>query len=155
VRRVLLVADDRAALRKMRLALRQAAGMQLVATVDGRQSVRSPLRQHSPDVVVVDEMCQRSYALARIFETAQEAPHVHVVLFARRVDASALADAFDAGADAAIFRGLEPAALAVLLHEVVHGRIIHNPRAARGLGPGAAQLRPAPDQGAPWARTIA
>jgi len=128
MRRLLLIADDRHAVDAIRLALRQTAGLRVVATVDGRVSARGPLAELAPDVVVVDELRQRTQALRRLREASEEAPGASVVLLARGLDEATLDDVFAAGANAVIQRPLHPATLATLLGEVARGSVVHSPR---------------------------
>lgn len=128
MRRLLLVTDDRHAVDAIRLALRQAAGLRVVATVDGRVSARAPLAELAPDVVVVDEMRQRTQVLCRLREASEAAPGAGVVLLAPGLDEASLDDVFAAGADAVIDRRLHPATLATLLGEVARGSVVHAPR---------------------------
>ena len=128
MRSVLVIADDARVLQFLRLALRQAAGLRVVGSVDGRLSARAHLIAHAPDVVLVDEMWQRTNALARIREAGEDVPEATVVLLAYGLDAAALDDAFEAGAHAVIARRLHPATLGTLLREVVEGNVVHAPR---------------------------
>jgi DNA-binding NarL/FixJ family response regulator len=128
---LLVVADHPMVVQAIRLALRHTAGLRVVATVDGRGPVRKQLSDLRPDVVLVDEMCQRSNALARLQEVAEEAPQAKAVLLATGLDGSPLDDAFEAGAHAVISRQLHPVTLGTLLREVVHGNVVHAPRPRR------------------------
>jgi DNA-binding NarL/FixJ family response regulator len=153
--RLLLITDDRSVLRAMLLALRQTVGVTLVSTIDGRLSARGSLRDVAPDVVVINEMCQRANSLARIYEAREALSEAKVVLLTRSLDDATLDDAFEAGADAAIYHGLPPATLGVLLREVVLGRVVHRSRASRPQAGNETTTRALPAQDAPWARTIA
>ena len=128
---LVVVADHPMVVRAIRLALRHTAGFRVVATVDGRASARARLAELRPEVVLVDEMCQRANALARMGEAVQEAPEATVVLLSSGLDGAALDDAFEAGAHAVISRRLHPVTLGTLLREVVHGNVVHAPRARR------------------------
>src|SRR5215210_1478446 len=68
MRTLLLVVDDAATIGRVRLALRHAAGIQVAATLDGRASIRDELSRAAPDVILVDEMCQRMNTVARLRE---------------------------------------------------------------------------------------
>ena len=126
-----IVADHPMVVRAIRLALRNTAGFTVVATLDGRAPVRAQLAELLPDVVLVDEMCQRTNALARLREAADELPQAKVVLLTDGLDGGALDDAFDAGAEAVVSRQLHPVTLGTLLREVVHGSVVHAPRPRR------------------------
>lgn len=128
MRTVLLISNDPGSVREIRLGLRQAPGFRVVATVDGSAPANAALERFAPDVVIVDEMCQRTYALARIREVRELAPGACSVLMSRRIDGTALQDVIDAGAEAVIQMPLPPATFATLLTEVVEGRVFHVPR---------------------------
>ncbi len=100
----------------------------VVGTVDGRQSIRRSVRELAPSVVVVDEMCQRTNAWARLREAHDEVPDATLVLLAAGLDSAAVDDAMQAGADAVISARLPPAQLATLLRAVVEGNVVHVPR---------------------------
>ena len=128
MKRLIVVADHPMVVQAIRLALRHTAGFRVVATVDGRSSARQQLSDLRPDVVLVDEMCQRTNALARLREVADELPEAKAVLLSTGLEGPALDDAFDAGAQAVISRQLHPVTLGTLLREVVHGNVVHAPR---------------------------
>jgi DNA-binding NarL/FixJ family response regulator len=136
VKRLVIVADHPMVLHAIRLALRNTAGFRVVATVDGRSPVGAQLAELLPDVVLVDEMCQRSNAMARLREAAAESPDAKLVLLTIGLDDAALEDAFDAGAEAVVSRQLHPVTLGTLLRAIVHGDIVHAPRPLR-TRPGA------------------
>jgi DNA-binding NarL/FixJ family response regulator len=92
----------------------------------------------SPNVVVVDEMCQRTNAWARLREAHEEAPDATLVLLTDGLDTAAVDDALQAGADAVISAHLPPAQLATLLRAVVEGNVVHMPRR-----PATSRIRPA------------
>jgi len=129
---LLVVADHPVVVQAIRLALRHTAGLRVVATVDGRWSARGSLAELRPEVVLVDEMCQRTNALARVREAAEEATEATIVLLSSGLDGAALDDAFEAGAHAVISRRLHAVTLGTLLREVVHGNVVQAPRAPRG-----------------------
>jgi DNA-binding NarL/FixJ family response regulator len=146
----MLVADAPTVVQSIRVALRHTAGFRVVATVDGRSSARERLSELRPDVVLVDEMCQRTNALARLSESREAAPGATVVLLSGSLEAVAIEAALDAGADAVISRSLHVATLGTLLREIADGNVIHAPRPAGRR----AHLRPLADH-PPAARTSA
>ena len=156
MRSLVVIADDSDAVRAIRLALRHLAGFRVVATLDGRASARARLAELGPDVVLIDEMCQRSNAFARIREAVDAAPEAHVLLLAACIEAKLLEQGFEAGADAVISRALAPATLGTLLREVVLGSVVHAPRLLERSAPRAGGLRVARSaQSVPDARTMA
>ena len=120
-----IVADHLAVVRTVRLALRHTAGFHVAATLDGRTSARRHFAGLRPDVVVVDEMCQRENSIARIREAREESPGSLIVVLSASMDAAAVEEAFEAGAHVTLSRQLHPSTLGTLLREVVHGNVIH------------------------------
>jgi DNA-binding NarL/FixJ family response regulator len=129
---LLLIADRPAVVRSLRLALRSAVGFQIADVVDGRGPCRGTLRAHAPDVVVVDELCQRANVLTRLREARSELPDAAIVLLSTGMDRPALDAAFAAGADAVMSRRVKGAAFGTVLREVVHGTVVNTPHQASG-----------------------
>lgn len=129
---LLLIADRPSVVRALRLALRGAVGFQVADVVDGRGSCREVLRAKVPDVVVVDELCQRANVSARLREARAEREDAAIVLLSTGMDRPALDAAFAAGADAVLSRRLKGAAFATVLREVVHGTVVNTPHQASG-----------------------
>jgi DNA-binding NarL/FixJ family response regulator len=154
---VVVVADDPLTVRSNRFALRHAAGFRVLATLDGRASARGEIARLRPDVVLVNDMCQRTNVLARIREAGEAAPEAKVVLLSGRMDGPWFDDAFAAGADAVVARTLRPAALGQLLQQVADGNVVHAPRAAQASEDPArvTRLVPVGGQDASAARTSA
>jgi len=126
---LLLIADHPMVVQAIRVALRHTAAFRVVATVDGRSTARDRLSELRPEIVLVDEMCQRTNALARLREAREEAPEAKVVLLASGLEPAAVEDALEAGAHAVISRNLHAVTLGTLLREVVHGNVVHAPPA--------------------------
>ena len=131
---LVLIADRPEAVRALRVALRSATAFRVADVVDGRGSCRGTLQDHAPDVVVVDELCQRANVLSRLREARAEAGAAAVVLRSTGMDRPALDAAFAAGADAVISRRLKAAAFSTVLREVVHGTVVNTPHQASGRG---------------------
>jgi DNA-binding NarL/FixJ family response regulator len=132
VKRVLIVADHTLVVHSIRMALRQAAGFQIVGCVDGRRSTRAQLVQLRPDVILLDEMRRPEDGLARLREAAADAPDAERLLLASAMDDDRLAAAFEAGACAVVSKTVHPIAFGTLLREIVHGNVVqqHRPRTA-------------------------
>jgi len=128
---LLLVADHPMVVQAIRVALRHTTGFRVVATVDGRSTARDRLSELRPEIVLVDEMCQRTNALARLREARQETPEAKIVLLSSSLEPAVVEDALEAGAHAVISRNLHAVTLGTLLREVVHGNVVHAPRAVR------------------------
>ncbi len=137
---LVVVADDLAAVRSNRFALRQVACFRVVATIDGRASVTTALARLQPQVVLIHDMCQRRNLLTRIRESAEATPQATIVLLSARVDAAAVDEALDAGAHAVIARDLPPSVLGTVLREVVRGSVAMSPRTRRTVPERPVQL---------------
>ena len=125
MKRLLIVADRSMVVHSIRLALRQTAGFEVIGFVDGRASVRGPLVEHRPDVVLVDELEDAGTALARLREATEHAPDAQVVLLTLRMEDAWLAEVFEAGADAVLSKSMHPVSLGTTLREVVRGNVVH------------------------------
>jgi DNA-binding NarL/FixJ family response regulator len=125
MKRLLGIADHPFIVQRIRLALRQAAGFQVVGFVDGRRPIAAYLAELEPDVVLVDEMRDPEDVLARLADIADERPEATVLLLKDSMDATALDTAFAAGADAVLSRHLHPLALGTLMRETVRGTVVH------------------------------
>jgi DNA-binding NarL/FixJ family response regulator len=141
VRSLVLVADDATVVRNVRVALRHATGCRVAATVDGRFAARARLSELRPDIVLVDEMCQRTNAFARLREVGEAAPRAKAVLLCGAMERGLVDDAIASGADAVLSRRLHPSVLGALLRAIADDAIVHLP--------------PAPAQWAAPARTSA
>jgi DNA-binding NarL/FixJ family response regulator len=140
VQRLVLIAADTAIMRTVQLALRSAGGFSVVGCLDGRGAVGATLAEHRPDVILVDDMCQRANAITRLREATRLKPDALVVLLTSSLEDCWLDDVFCAGADAVVGRGLAPAVLGSLLREIVSGTVVHSPRRRRsaiGVAPPA------------------
>jgi DNA-binding NarL/FixJ family response regulator len=124
MKRLLIVADHTLVVQAIRLALRQTAGFQVVGCFDGRGSVRDALIQLRPDVVMVDDMQDQDNAIARLREVSEEAPKAKALLLTLQMDNEWLANAFEAGAHAAVSKSVHPVSLGTLLREVCLGNIV-------------------------------
>ncbi len=166
MRSLMLVVDDAATIGRVRLALRHAAGIQVAATLDGRGSIRDELSRRAPDVILVDEMCQRMNTVARLREASTESPGATLLLMADRCDDVSLQDAYGAGAHAVLSRRMPASILGSLIGEIAQGRLIIGPGWAGSVlaprsvdvdaaTPQVAHLRVVADQDARGTRTTA
>ena len=119
-----IVADSSFVIETIRLALRNAAGLQVLGKVDGRCDVRGPIGQAQPNIVLVDEMKDPEDALARIRECRQEAPDSSILLLTMRMDDESVRKAIDAGVDACLSKSTHLPSLGTLIHEIVDRNII-------------------------------
>jgi DNA-binding NarL/FixJ family response regulator len=127
--RLLIIADHSFVVQAIRLALRQTAGFRVVGFVDGRSSVRAPLLDLRPDVVLLDEMQNPEHPLERLREVVDVTPEAKALLLTQRLDEDWVEAVFEAGADAVLSKAVHPVGLGTLLRETVRGNIIHRHRA--------------------------
>lgn len=122
---VVIVADHTCVIEAIRNALRQTTGIRVLGFLDVRLAVTDAMAEAAPDVVLVDEMHQPDHALARLREIRERSPESHRILLTTRMDGRWLADAVDAGATAAISKGVHPATLGMLVRETAYGNMVH------------------------------
>ena len=133
MKRVLIIADHSLVAHSIRLALKQTAGFQVVAVVDGRVSARDALRDTRPDVVLVDDMHDpralqtpdRDHALGRLREAREHVPSAQRLLLTLWMDEAWMNEAFDAGAHTVLSKSMHPVSLGTMLREVVRGNVVH------------------------------
>ena len=121
MRRLVVITDRSASAQAIRLVLRQAAGVQILGFVDGRQRVTARLDELRPDVILVDDLEQEHQTLERIAEAAACRQDARIALLTLRLDAQSLDAAFDAGADVALSKAMHPIALGTVIREVARG----------------------------------
>jgi DNA-binding NarL/FixJ family response regulator len=121
---VVIVADSSFVTETIRLALRSSAGLKILGKLDGRTSVRGPIAEYQPNIVLVDEMQNCHDARERIRECREEAPSTSILLLGMRMDDDWVAHAIDAGADACLAKATPPPTLGMLIREVVDRNII-------------------------------
>ena len=139
MRTVVLIADDPRTVQGIRIGLRHAADFRLAAAIDGRSSVRRPLSELRPDIVLVHEMCQRANVWMRLREVVAETPDAKVVLLSADLERAAIENATAAGAQWLVSRDLHPATLGTALQWVVDGSV-----AQTRAGGAAPSRRPSP-----------
>ena len=102
MRSLVLIADEPANVARMRLATRYAAGVRVIATLDGREPVAAEIAALAPDIVVVDEMCQRINTLTRLQEVRDSGAGATVLLLVPAHSRALAGDAVAAGAHAVL-----------------------------------------------------
>jgi DNA-binding NarL/FixJ family response regulator len=125
LKHVAVVAEQPVSGEGMRHALRQARGCRVVTRLDGRTPCGDEIAELRPDVVLVEEMTSRRMTLVRIREARSAAPAARVVLVTRELGADGLSEATEAGADAAIGRGVDALTFATLVSAVAAGQVFH------------------------------
>jgi DNA-binding NarL/FixJ family response regulator len=121
---MVIVADSSFVIETIRLALRNSAGLRLLGKVDGRSSVRGPIGDAQPDIVLIDEMQTPQDALERIRECRDAANACSIFLLTMRMDDRAVASAIEAGVDACISKSTHLPTLGTLIREIVDRNII-------------------------------
>lgn len=124
VKRLVILADHTLVVAGIRQALRQTAGFQLVAVLDGRRGQSAVLRRLHPDVVVVDEMGRREDAIARLRETSAVAPQAMTMVLAAEMDDAWIEEALDAGGHAVLSKAVHAVTLGTLLRETAERHVV-------------------------------
>jgi DNA-binding NarL/FixJ family response regulator len=140
MKRLMIVAEHQLVAHRIRQALREAAGFELIGCADSRRPVAEVLLAQLPDVVVIDEMSDRPQALARLAEVGAAVPAATVVLLTADMDRDGVCEAFAAGATTVIARTVQPASFVTLLRETTSGTIVHQTPAASRAPEAAASL---------------
>jgi DNA-binding NarL/FixJ family response regulator len=139
-RQVLVITEQRSSGESIRRALRHARGCHVAGGVDGRMPSAAEIANIKPHLVLVDEMRTRSVTLARIREVRAAAPGTKIALVTRDLRPDALAEATEAGADAALGRSMDAMTFAMVVSAVVAGQLYYPvatvgaPPASRGGG---------------------
>jgi DNA-binding NarL/FixJ family response regulator len=123
--RTVIVADNTLAAEALRRELRHVPGCRVIGFVNGRHPCGIPTAEAEPDVVIVDDMTAHGTALARIREIRVAVPDAKVVLVTTSMDPDWLAEAGDAGIDAAIAKTTWPTTIGLLVREVAAGHVFH------------------------------
>ena len=124
MKKMVIVADSSFVIETIRLALRSAAGLNVIGKVDGRATVRRPIADSQPDIVLVDEMQSSEHALARIRECREEAPSSVILLLTMRMEDEWVAEGIAAGADACLSKSAHLPSLGTLIREIVARNIV-------------------------------
>ena len=124
MKKMVLVADSSFVIETIRLALRSAAGLNVIGKVDGRTSVRRPIAESQPDIVLVDEMQSSENALERIRECREEAPSSVILLLTMRMEDQWVSEALAAGCDACLSKSAHLPSLGTLIREIVARNIV-------------------------------
>jgi DNA-binding NarL/FixJ family response regulator len=117
MRTVFIVGSDAFVVTSMRLALRHAAGISVVGVLDEEASVRQPIRDTAPDVVLIDAGDSAPRALHRLQEVREVRPEALVVVIAGTLDL----DLFERAAEQGALVCLGTAALVGRLHVLLAG----------------------------------
>jgi DNA-binding NarL/FixJ family response regulator len=122
---VVIVSDNGFAAEAIRRSFRGASGIRVAGYVDGRRPCSAAVAEARPDVVMVDEMTWSANAVSRISEIRHAVPDAKIIALTAQSDATWLADAVRAGADAAIAKTVQPTVLGLLVREIWAGTVHH------------------------------
>ena len=128
--RVLIVADNAVTANGIKLEMRHATGCRIVGFINGRRPCGLIAAQEQPDVVLLDEMHSTELTLERIAELRCAVPGTKIVLLTLCMDAGWLAEASEAGINAAVAKVARPGGIGTLVREIVRGNVFHSFAAA-------------------------
>ena len=143
MRSLVLIADEPANVARMRLATRYAAGVRVIATLDGREPVAAEIAALAPDIVVVDEMCQRINTLTRLQEVRDSGAGATVLLLVPAHSRALAGDAVAAGAHAVLSWDAPAPALGTVIGEIALGRVLLSAQQRAEERPADVSARPA------------
>jgi DNA-binding NarL/FixJ family response regulator len=123
--RVLIIAENACVAEAIRRGLRHAPACRVLGFVNGAQPCGATVAQAGPAVVVVDDMRDKTAALARIREARAAAPDAKVVLLSLDMEPKWLSRAAAAGIDAAIAKTSSLASVGMLVREIAAGNVFH------------------------------
>jgi DNA-binding NarL/FixJ family response regulator len=123
--RALIVADSRLVSEVIHRSLRANAAIEVLDCLDAGAPCGDAMLAARPDVVVFDEMMQPRLLLARVREARAALPDAKLVVLAARMHDAWLADAVQAGADAAVCKSLHPRGIAILIRAIGSGTVYH------------------------------
>ena len=123
--RVLIIADNAVTANGINLEMRHVAGCNVTGFLNGRGPCGRHVAEEVPDVVLLDDLHESELTLARIREVRAAAPATKILLLTLRMDPDWLAQASEAGIDAAIAKIARPGSIGALVREVVRGNVFH------------------------------
>jgi DNA-binding NarL/FixJ family response regulator len=141
--RLAIVAEHRMTAEAIRRALRHAPACEVIGYVDARRSCGVPIANARADVILLDDAGAPELTLERVRELRAAAGEAMLILLTAASDAAWLAEAAEAGVDAAIGKAHDLASVGALVREILAGNLFHSfptaDTAARDAG-GAADL---------------
>lgn len=140
----LVIAEDHQIVREgLRMFLETQPDMQVVAeAANGREALEA-VRQHRPDVLLLDLIMPEVDGLAVLRQVAQEVPETRVLVLTSAGDDRMVLPAVRAGAAGYVLKTISAAELAEAVRKVVQGEPVLHPEITRMLmrevrrGPGA------------------
>jgi DNA-binding NarL/FixJ family response regulator len=118
-----LVADDRALIRGgIRAQLEKSPELQIVAeATDGPEALRL-IRQHQPDVALIESAMSRLNGFEVTARIRKECPQVHVIVLSTHADEQCLLQALGCGAAGYLTMAVSPAELQLAIRAVADGK---------------------------------
>jgi DNA-binding NarL/FixJ family response regulator len=98
MRKMFIVGGDAFLVASMRLALRYASGVNVVAVPDDEQGVAEAIREAKPDIVVIDAGGFPERALERLSEAREERPEALIIVICAELDVDLFEEAAERGA---------------------------------------------------------
>jgi DNA-binding NarL/FixJ family response regulator len=139
--RVLVAADSGSTMRKLSAVVAEINGALIVRYANNRTRLDGLLGADAPDLVVLADLQTAENALARLAEVRRATPSAKVVLITADTDASWLGDALRAEASAVLPGNPGPAALGIVLREVLAPRGVARERARSSAAIPARRMR--------------
>ena len=118
----ILLADDHALMRGgIRALLEKLPGLQIVAEAsDGDEALRL-IRQHRPDVALIESAMSRLSAFEVTALVRKECPGVHVIVLSTHADEECLTQVMGCGADGYLTMAVSAAELELAIKTVAKG----------------------------------
>jgi DNA-binding NarL/FixJ family response regulator len=123
--RLAIVAEHRMTAEAIRRALRHAPACEVIGYVDARRSCGVPIANARADVILLDDAGAPELTLERVRELRAAAGDAMLILLTAAADAAWLAEAAEAGVDAAIGKAHDLASVGALVREVLAGNLFH------------------------------
>jgi len=141
MKRLVVVADNSLIVEAIRIGLRTGGEFNLVGHANGRRTSARTIVDATPDVVLIDDMDHSELAVSLIKAIKEENDEITVLMLTVRMDAEWLDQVFDAGAEGAISKAIQPLALTTLVRETLEGHVIHVGARPHAYGTRNARLR--------------
>jgi DNA-binding NarL/FixJ family response regulator len=123
--RLAIVAEHRMTAEAIRRALRHAPACEVIGYVDARRSCGVPIANARADVILLDDAGAPELTLERVRELRAAAGEAMLILLTAAADAAWLAEAAEAGVDAAIGKAHDLASVGALVREILAGNLFH------------------------------
>jgi DNA-binding NarL/FixJ family response regulator len=123
-----LAVDDHASVRQgLALMFGQADDLELVGTVETGEDALASIREHEPEVVIMDVRLPGIDGISALKEIQDAAPSVKTVMFSAYGDRRLLSDAIAAGAQGYVMKGSPPEDLLRAIRTVMAGKAFVDP----------------------------